>query len=184
MVVSSLLDHLRGKVLRGELRIVQEEGLAFDGNLGDSLAVRRDVTAVVHLDARELLEEVDQHVRIGGLEGGGVIFDRVLLDDDRVTGCGDGSGIQDFLVQVHLDGAEVGGFLCNLNRLLNGLVTHDFGLEGVLAGLDLFDGTLTVVVGQRVLGVTFFGSEGDGGEADGLAVGGVFQFHGHIVILG
>ena len=179
-----LLDHLRGKVLGSELGIVQEEGLAVDGDLRDGLAVRGDGTVVIDLDARELLEEVDEHVGIRGLERGGVVLDRILLDDDRVARRGDRSGVQDFLVQVHLDHAQVQGLFPDFHGLLIGLVAHDLGLHGVLAGLDLLDDGLAVMVGQRVLGIALFGGEGNGREADGLSARGILQFHSDVDILG
>ena len=154
------------------------------GDLRDGLAVRGDGTVVIDLDARELLEEVDEHVGIRGLERGGVVLDRVLLDDDGVTGRGHRSGVQDPLVQFHLHHAEVGRLFRDLHGLLIGLVAHDFGLEGVLAHLDFLNGTLTIVVGQRVLGATFFGSEGNGGEADRLVIGRIRKFHSDIHVLG
>ena len=179
-----LLDHLRGKVLGSELGIVQEEGLAVDGDLRDGLAVRGDGAAVVHLDARELLEEVDEHIGIRGLERGGIVLDRILLDDDGVTGRGHGSGVQDLLVQFHLDHAQVSRLFRNLHGLLIRLVAHDFGLEGVLAHLDFLNGTLTIVVGQRVLGATFFGGEGNGGEADRLVIRRIRKFDSDVHVLG
>ena len=179
-----LLDHLRGQVLGCELRVVQEEGLAVNGDLGDGFAVRRNVAAVVHLDARELLQQVDEHVGVGRLERRCVILHRILLDDDRVARRGNGSGIQHLPVQFQFDGSEVSGTLFDLHIGRMGPVTHDFGLQGVFSGTHLLDGAFALMVGQGILGIALGGGQGYGGEAHRLAVGGILEFNGHIEILG
>ena len=63
-----LLHDLCRKVLCSELRVVEEEGLAVDRDLGDGLAVSSDGTVRVHLHARKLLEEVLKHVIVRCLE--------------------------------------------------------------------------------------------------------------------
>ena len=179
-----LFDHLGRKVLRGELRVVQEEGLPVDGDLVDGLAVCGDGTVVIYLNAREFLQQVDEHVRISRLERRSVILHGILLDDDRVARRGNGSGVQDFLVQFQFDGPEVGGAFLDLHIGRMGPVAHDFGFQGVFSGPYLLDGTLALMVGQGILGIALGGSQGYGGEAHRLAVGGILEFNGHIEILG
>ena len=64
-----LIDNLGRDVLRREGRIVQEEGFSVDGYLADSLPVGCHASVLADFHARELLEEVLEHVVVSGLEG-------------------------------------------------------------------------------------------------------------------
>ena len=103
-----LLDEFGGDVLGGQLRVVQEEGLAVDGNLGDGFTVGGDGAVLVHFHTGELLKEVFQHIVVADLEGRGVVFHRIFLDDDGVTHGAHGRSVQHFQVLFHLDDAQVG----------------------------------------------------------------------------
>ena len=103
-----LLDELGGNVLGGQLRVVQEEGFAVYGYLGDGFSVGGDGAVLVHLHAGKLLQEVFQHIVIGDFERRGVVLHRIFLDDDGIAHGADGSGIQHLLVQFHLHDAQVG----------------------------------------------------------------------------
>ena len=103
-----LFHQLGRNVLGGQLRVVQEESLATDCDLGDGFTVGGDGTILGHFDAGEFLQQVHQHVVIADLEGRGVIFNRIFLDDDGITHGTDGSSVQHFQVLLHLDDAQVG----------------------------------------------------------------------------
>ena len=149
-----LLHQLGGEVAGGQLGVVQEESLAVDGDFLDGFAVGGDAAVFAYFNARELLQEVYEHVVVRDLEGGGVVLHRILLDDDGVAHGAHGSGVQDFLVQFHLDDAQVGIGL-QVHHFLVGLVAQEFGLEGVDAGAHLFQGGFAVAAGQGVLGLSF-----------------------------
>ena len=163
------LDKLGGDVLGSQLRVVHEEGLAVNHDFVDGFSVGGDIAALVHFHAGKLLQEVFQHVVVGDLEGRGIVLHGVLLDDDGITHGADRCGVQHFLVQGHLDGAEVGIGLY-LHHLLAGLVAQDFRLDGVLAGTYLFQDGLTLGVGEGVLGLPFFRGGRYRGKPYGLAV--------------
>ena len=127
------LHQLGGDILGGQLRVVQEEGLAFDGNLGDGFTVGGDGAVFGHLDAGQFLQEVYQHIVIADLEGGGVVLHGVLLDHDGVTHSAHGSGVQHLAVLVHLHHAKVYIFL-DIQDFLIGQIPHEFGFQSVLAG--------------------------------------------------
>ena len=167
-----LLDELGGDVLGGQLGVVQEEGLAVDGYLGDGLAVGGDGAVLVHLHAGKLLEQVLQHVVVGGLERGGVEFNRVLLDDDGVADGGYARGVQRLLVNLHLDGAEVHLSL-DLDLFFVGLVAEQLAFEDIRAGGDLVELRLPVGGAQDILirlGFAFL-RQGNGREAHRLPIG-------------
>ena len=165
-----LLDELGGNVLGGNLRIIQEEGLALDGDLAHGLAVHRDRTVVGDLDARHLLEQVHQVVIVRGEERGGVILDRVFLDDDRVADGGDFRGIELFLVDLHLDLTQVDGFRFHLDRSFIGLIAQQFSPDRVSGVAHGFERERTLVIGKGILGR--FGlpvpGQGYGGKAQSL----------------
>ena len=178
-----LFHEFRRDVVGSDLGIVQEEGLAVDGDLGDGFTVGSNGAVLGDFDARKLLQQVHEHVVVADFEGGSVVLHRILLDDDGVAGRGDGSGVQHLLVQFHLDGSEVRGALHHhLGSIA--LVAHDFRLEGVLSVADLFHDTVSFMVGQGILGVAFFRGQGHRGEPHGLTAHRILQFHRHFVVLG
>ena len=126
-----LLDHLRRKVLSGDLRVIKEEGFTSDRYLGNSFSFRSDGTVVIDLNAREFLQEVDEHVILRRLERGGIVLYSVLLDNDRVTGRGHAGGIKSLLVLLHLDDAEIEGVL-HLNIFSKLFIAKEFRLDRVL----------------------------------------------------
>ena len=175
-----LLHQLGGNVLGGQLRVVQEESFAGDGDLGDGFAVGGDGAVFGHFNAGELLQKVHQHVVVADLKGRCVVFHRILLDDDRVTHCRNGGGIQHLRVRIHLDHAQVHIGL-HFQALLMGLVAHDFGLEGILAHAYFLQHGLAFPVCEGEFGLTFFCGDGNGGKAYGLSVGGVLQLQRYLV---
>ena len=181
-----LVDDLGGDVFRSELRVVQEEGLAINGYLVDCLAVGGNGTIFGDFDAGKLLEELLQHVVVGGLEGGGVVFDSVFLHHDGVADVGDPGGIQQLGVGVHLDDAESNRVFLDLYLQAPGLVAEKLGLEGVFSGGDLIDAGLALVVGQGVFVGTLgaFLRKGYGCEGHGLLRRGVLEGQGYAAVLG
>ena len=167
-----LFHQFGGQVAGSQLRVVQEEGLAVDGDLGDGFAVGGDAAVFAHFNAGELLEEVHQHIVVRDLERRGVVLDGVFLDDDGVAHGAYGSSVQDFLVLFHLDDAQIGIGL-EFNDFLIGLVTQQFGLEGVASRAHLFNGGLAVAAGQGVLGLSLGGGHGYRGETYGFTGSGV-----------
>ena len=63
-----LLDDLGREVLGCQLRVIQEESLAVDGDLADGLAVVNYAAIFGDFDSWKLLEKFFQHVVVGGLE--------------------------------------------------------------------------------------------------------------------
>ena len=167
-----LLNHLGREVLGSQLRVVQEEGFAGNGDFGDGFTVDGDGTVFAHLYAGKLLQEVFQHVVVADLERRGIIFNGVFLDDDGIAHGAYGSGVQHLLVLFHLDDAQIGIGL-EVNFFLIGLVAHEFGLEGVYAGTHFLNGGLAVRSGERVLGLSLGGGHGNGGETHGFAGGSI-----------
>ena len=180
-----LLDDLRRKVLRRDLRVVEEEGLAVDGDLGDGLAVGRNIPAFIHFHARELLQELFQGVIVGGHERGGIVLDRVFLDDDGVADGGDARGVQHLAVLLHPDDAEVDR-LGDFHLLLMGLVAHQLGLQQILAGMDTLQGRLAMAVTENILGRLRGPGrrQRDGGEPDGFFGRSVLEGQGDGIGLG
>ena len=166
-----LLDQLGGDVLRGDLGIVQEERLALDRDLAHGLAIDRDRTVVGNLDARHLLEEVDQVVVVGRQEGRGVVLDGILLDDHGVADGGDFRGVEILAVQLHLDLAEIDVLGFHLDLLGVGLVAQQLGDDDIRTVTHGFERESTFVVRQHVLRgfVLAIPGQGDGGETERLA---------------
>ena len=146
-----LLYKLCRDVLGCELRVVQEEGLAGDGYLGDRLAVGGDGAVLGNLDAGELLQKVHQHVVITYLEGRCIVFHRVLLYDDGIAHCRYGCRIEHFGVEFQFQGAKVQVLLYG-DLLFGGDVAHNLGLEGVRSLLHLVYGAGALSVCEGVLG--------------------------------
>ena len=63
-----LLDKLCRDVLRGKLRVVKEERLSIDHDLGYRLSIGCYGTVRSHFHAGKLLQKFLQHIIIGGLE--------------------------------------------------------------------------------------------------------------------
>ena len=172
------LDHLGGQVLGGHRRVVLEEGLAADGDLVDGLAVDGDRAVIADFDARELLQQVFQHVVLRGLEGFCVILDGVLLDDDRVADIGDAGRFEGFRIDLQLDGPEIQVVLgVELDGLGERFVAKKFRLDLVRALAHAFKGTCALFVGEDILvriGPARDG-QGHGGKADRLSGGGVLE---------
>ena len=63
-----LVDDLGRDILCRKLRVIEEECLAIDGDLLDSLTVSLDGTVCIHLYTREFLKKLLEHVVIGSLE--------------------------------------------------------------------------------------------------------------------
>ena len=167
------LDQLRRDVLRGELGVVEEEGLAADGDLGDGLAAGGDRAVGIDFNARQFLQQVDEHVVVADLEGGGIVLDGVLLDDDRVAGCGDRRGVEHTQVDVHLEGAEVEVLPVKLEFAGQRLVAQHFRRQCIGTLAHFFESGLTICIRQRIgrLGgrIALLG-DGDGGERDGFVI--------------
>ena len=175
------IDHLGGKVLGGDLRVVQEEGLAVDGDLADFLSVVSDGSVFGDIHSGDLLEKVLEHVVVRGLEGAGGEGDGIAFHLDGVTAVRDFRGIQHAGVGLQLKGSKVEVGVLNLNALFELLVTEEFGLEDILSGLDSDEHGLTVFVAQFVsyslvvCGIV----ERDGGEAHRFAGLCVLQYGLH-----
>ena len=178
-----LVDDLGGNVLGGQLGIVQEEGLAVDGYLGDSLAVVGYGTVFAHFNAGKLLEKVFQHVAVGRLERRGIVLDCIFLDDDGVTHRRHRRRVELLLVEFHLDLSHV-AHIGNLDLLLEWLITQQLSLESVVAGT--YAGNLNLAVGLAEdifcgLGGTFFGQR-NGGESYRFAAGFVGEYRSQAVL--
>ena len=145
-----LFDHLRRKVLGCKLGIIQEKGLAVDGDLGNGLTVRGDRSILGHFHSRKLLQKVFEHVGVGCLEGRRGVLDRVFLDDDRIAGRSDFRSIEDFHVRVHLQSTEIQVSL-HLDFLADGFVAHDLNLEHVLSESYAFNDGLAFGRAEHVL---------------------------------
>ena len=57
-----LFNHLGRNVLRCKLRVIKEERLSVDHDLGDSLSIRCDGTVSSDLDSRKLLKKFLKHI--------------------------------------------------------------------------------------------------------------------------
>ena len=146
-----LVDYLGGNVLRGQLGVVQEEGLAIDGYLADGLAVVRYGAIFGHFYARELFEQVLKDVVLRGLERRCVVLYGVLLDDYRIAHGRHRCGVELLLVQFHLDFAEVFD-VRNLDFLLISHVAEHLGFEGIGAGAYALYEHLAVGLAEHILG--------------------------------
>ena len=62
------LHYLRGDVLGRQLRVVEEEGLAVDGDFGNGLPVYSHAAVRTHFHSREFLEQVFKHIVLCGPE--------------------------------------------------------------------------------------------------------------------
>ena len=145
-----LVDYLGGNVLGSQLRIVQEESLSVNSYPFDSLSVVSNAAILGHFYAGQFLEEVFEHVVVGGLERCGVVLDSVFLDDDGVADSRHRRGVKLLLVHFHLDGSQILD-IWNLDLLFEGLVTQHFGLEGVGSRPYAFYGHLAVRLAEHVL---------------------------------
>ena len=158
-----LFDEFGGDVLRSQLRVVQEEGFTGNGNLGDGFSVGGDGAVLGHLDAGKLLQEVHQHIVVANLKGRCIVLHRILLDDHGVTHGAHRGGIQHLLVLFQLDDTQVHIGL-EFQGLLEGLVTHNFRLKGVLPRFHFFQQGMAVAVRQGVFGLSFFRGKRNGGK--------------------
>ena len=135
-----------------------------------------DGSVLRDLYAGELLEEVFQHVVLGGLERGGVVFQGILFHHDGIADRGDAGCIKHLLVGIQLDLAEVQVALY-LYLLLISLIAKEFRTEDIIAATHFPDGHVAAlgaeVVVIRLLG-SFLGNR-DGGKRYGLAVGRIQQ---------
>ena len=123
-----LLDELGRNILRSKLRIVEEEGLSIDSDLLDGLTVCCDGTVRLHLHTWEFLEEFLEHIVVRSLERRCVIFDCILLHDDRVTDCRHACRIENLYILSHLHVTEI-HILIHSNFLAMSLVAHNLSLE-------------------------------------------------------
>ena len=130
-----LLDDLCRKVLRCELRVIKEECLSIDSDLIDGLAVCCDGSVRIHFHARELLQEILQHIIVGCLERRRVVLDGILLHKDRVTDCRYICCIQNLCILCHFKHAKIQIFL-DRNFLCIRLISHEFRLEQISAFSD------------------------------------------------
>ena len=175
------LFHKLGRdVLGGQLGIVQEEGLAGDGDLGDGFTVGGDGTVLRDLNTRELLQKVHQHIVVADFKGRCIILHRVLLDDDGVAHCADGSGIQYLGVKFHLDDSKVCMALHG-DSLFHRDVAHDFRLEGVFAVVDFLQGGFTGAVRQGIFDIALFRSQGNGCKSNGFSGGCILKLYVNLV---
>ena len=101
-----LFDDICRDVVRRHLGIVEEESLAADCDLGNGFPVHGHRTRIAHFDSRELLEQVQEHVVVGSLEGRGIVFYRILLDYDGVPHVGHFSCLELFGVRFHFYHAQ------------------------------------------------------------------------------
>ena len=180
------VDYLGGDILGSELRVVQEESLAADGYLFDSLSVGSDGTVVVHLDAGKLLEEVFQYVVVGGLERRRIVFNRILLDYDGIADVGDLRAFQLLCVGLHLQGSEVKALAFHLEILPEVLISEQFRLHFISAVTYSFELYSAVRPAEDVfvhLGGAFAG-KGNGCETYRLAGLGIRQDGGNCVLGG
>ena len=159
-----LLDGLCGQVLGGHLQVIQEEGAVLDRYLLDLLSVGSHLS-VLDLDARQALEKVLQRLVRRGLHQGDVMLDGILLDDDRVSGVGNGCAVQIVGLHIHLTYSHIDRLVAHGHPLGVLVVTHHIALQGVLAGLHVvqygnsrriglgvLDGGILAVTGQRYRG--------------------------------
>ena len=131
-----LLDDLCRKILRCELRVIKEECLSIDRDLIDGLAVCCDGSVRIHFHARELLQEILQHIIVRCLERRRVVLDGILLHKDRVTDCRYICCIQNLCILCHFKHAKIQIFL-DRNFLCIRLISHKFRLEQISAFSDL-----------------------------------------------
>ena len=178
-----LLHKLGRDVLGGQLGIVQEEGLAGDGDLGDGFTVGGDGAVLGDLDAGELLEKVHQHVVVADFKGRCVILHGVLLDDDGVAHCAHRCGVQHLAVQLHLDDAKV-GVAFHVDGFLHGDVAHNLRLEGVFSVLHLIQRGSTRAVRKGVLDVALDWFQGNCGKTYRFPCGCILKLYVNLVILG
>ena len=178
-----LVDDIGGDVLAGELRVVKEEGFAAYGDFVDSFAVRGDAAVVAYLDAGKLLQKVFQHVVVGGFERRGVVFYRILLDDDRVAHVGNRRPLKQNGIGCNLEHSKV-QILLYRNCLAESLVAEEFRPKHVFGAAHAFENKLAVVARKHVLvGVLRpFAGERNGGERHGLAVLGILKCCGDFVL--
>ena len=182
-----LLNQLRRNVLGSELRVVEKEGLAADGNLGHRLATGSNGSVGFDFEAGEFLQQVDEHVVVADLEGGGIVLDRVFLDDNGIARRGDRRGFEHAKVHVHLEDAEVDILVFQSEFLSECLVSQHFSRYGITSVTHLLEDGLAVGIGQHIgrlgRGIAL-GGDGNRSERNGLAARGVFEGQGDIVSLG
>ena len=144
-----LLDHLCRDVLRSKLRVIQEEGLAVDGDLLDGLSIGCNGSIRLHLDSRKLLEEFLEHIVVGSLERRCIILDGILLHDDRITDSRHLGCIKYLYILFHLHSTQV-LILIKRHILHMCLITHDLSLEHIGTLSDLGQLRLSFRVGKDI----------------------------------
>ena len=102
-----LVDNLRRKVLDRHRRVLDEEGLAADGDLVDGLSIDLDRPSGFHLHAGHFLQQVDQHRIVDHVIGRRIVFDGVFLDNHRIADSRYLGRFQEFAVFLQLDDTEV-----------------------------------------------------------------------------
>ena len=178
-----LVDYLGRDVLRSQLGIVEEEGLAVDGDLGDGLSVHGDGTILADFYAGKLLEEVLKHVVLGGLEGVGIVLQSIFLHHYGIAHGRYAGSVQHLLVGLHVYLAQIDVCL-HLDGLLPGLVAEKFRLEEVGAALDLGNGDIAGI-GAEVVIIGFLrplSGKGNRRKRNRVAIGRIQQHRGHFIL--
>ena len=151
-----LVHYLGRQILEGHLRVVEEEGLAADGDLVDGLAVVFYCAVFRYLHARHPLEQVFQHGIFAHDKGGSVENDGVLPDFDRIADGRHVRGVEHLGVFRHMDDAQVHGIPVpvkgEIALLVVGPVTQHLDGQDVGAARHFLDARPAGGVGQGKIG--------------------------------
>ncbi|CCY37433.1 unknown [Alistipes sp. CAG:831] len=148
-----LVDNLRGDILGGQGRVVQEELLAVNHDLVDGLALVCDASVAVHLHSGKFLEEVLQHIVVSSLEEGRGILHRVFLDHHLVADSGYHHLVQHGYILVHQHLAEVSHTLFQLHVAGKSIIAHEVGHENVLSGRYACNHAFSVSVRHGIISI-------------------------------
>ena len=104
---ADLVHHGSGQVVERRALVVEEEGAAAHGELVNLLTVELHLAVFRDFHARHAQQQVLEHGIGPHPEGRGVELHRIFLDDDGIAHIGHGGGLQELLVHLEPDGAQI-----------------------------------------------------------------------------
>ena len=144
------LDELRRQVLHCHLRVVLEELLAIDHNLGDALAVYLDVAIIVNFCSGQFLDEFVQHRAFGQAVGIGIEDEGIGTHLHLSQLCRHLGFLQHLAVLLHGNGAKVDALVAFWQNdiAVIGLETHEADAQDIVTRLDGRQFELALEVGR------------------------------------
>ncbi|KAF5040692.1 hypothetical protein DSECCO2_530760 [anaerobic digester metagenome] len=81
----NLFNNLRRKILRSQLRIIEEECLSVNHYFINLLTICSNLSIRVNLNTRKLFQQLLKHITVCCFKRGGVVFNCVLFNNYRIT---------------------------------------------------------------------------------------------------